>query len=107
MDVTLPDVVGATPPLEIKKNKPPQDRWELVVYDHATYDTNFVASTLQKILSCSPSEAEDYTRKLRAEGRAAVWGGKWTQAEVLRQTLEAEDIVAKVEVASSTNAPAK
>ena len=101
------EVVDLTPLPTPKVSKAAQEQWALVVYDHPTYDTNFVITTLQRVLGSSPQEAAEFTRKIRAEGRASVWSGKWTQAEVLRQTLEAEDIVAKVETASTTNAPAK
>jgi ATP-dependent Clp protease adapter protein ClpS len=105
-EITLPDVLGPTPP-PAPKVIPAPERWEVVVYDHPTYDTNLVTASLQKLLDCPASEAQEYTRKVRAQGRAAVWAGRWTQAEVLRQTLEAEDIVAKVQLVAPTNAPAK
>jgi hypothetical protein len=102
-DITLPDVPVPNPAPVPKATKGSQDRWEVVVYDHPTDDTNFVASALQKMLNCSAAEAGEYARQIRLRGHAAVWGGRWTQAEVLRQTLESEDIIAKVQLAAPTN----
>ena len=80
------------------------DRWEVVVYDHPMYDTNLVAAALKKHLNCSRKEAMEFSRQMRMAGQVRVWEGKWTKAEVLRQTLEAEDIVSRVQPIDPGNA---
>lgn len=104
-DVTLPDVSGPIATSAPPVIKASADQWGVVVYDQTTYDTNFVATALHRLVNCSPAEAEKYTRQIRTQGHAPVWFGRWTQAEVLRQTLEAEDIVAKVEVIEPPKSP--
>jgi hypothetical protein len=81
------------------------ERWEVVVYDHPMYDTNLVATALEKLLNCSHRQATEYSRQMRSAGRVRVWEGKWTKAEVLRQTLEAEAIISKVQVIEPDKSP--
>jgi len=81
------------------------ERWEVVVYDHPMYDTNLVATALEKLLNCSHRQATEYSRQMRLAGHVRVWEGKWTKAEVLRQTLEAEAIISKVQLVEPDKSP--
>jgi hypothetical protein len=104
----IPAEVTEPPPAPAPKppaGKGPQDRWELVVYDQAAYDTNFVARILGKLLSASPADSAELVRIIRTQGQARVWEGRWTQAEILRQTFDAEGISVRLQQVRSQPAP--
>ena len=96
-DAVSPAATAATPTTSVAVITGSLVRWQVVVFDHPMYDTNLVATALKKLLNCSRSEAMEYSRQMRLVGQVRVWEGKWTKAEVLRQTLEAQDIDSKVQ----------
>jgi hypothetical protein len=91
------EVVRPSPPPKVATSLRSQDRWELVIYDQAAYDTNYVAKVLQRLLNSTPADSGELVRKIRAQGQARVWEGRWTQAEILRQTFDAEGISARLQ----------
>jgi hypothetical protein len=51
----------------------------------------------ERALHCTSMEAEQLLQKARDAGKTTVWQGPWHKAEEIRQTLEAEDLLAEVE----------
>ena len=105
-DAVSPAATAATPTTSVAVIAGSLVRWQVVVFDHPMYDTNLVATALKKLLNCSRSEAMEYSRQMRLVGQVRVWEGKWTKAEVLRQTLEAQDIDSKVQRVEPENSAA-
>jgi hypothetical protein len=92
------EAIEPPPAPKVVVGKRLQDQWELIVYDQAAYDTNFVAKILQRLLNTSQADAEVLVRQIRVHGQARVWEGRWTQAEILRQTFDAEGISARLQL---------
>lgn len=73
------------------------DLWQVVVDNDASYQSQAVSEIIQRTLRCTTHEADELFRKIRAVGHAAVWQGQWDRAERIRQSLEGEDLLARVE----------
>ena len=79
----------------------PSELWEVIVDNDPSYDTNHVAQVIQQAALCTTLEAEEFARQVQSLGHASIWRGNWTQAERIRQALEAEDLLAHLKSSES------
>lgn len=85
------------PPSVTNHTESTAELWDIVVDDDAGYNTTAVAQILEAGLKCTPAEAQMYVRTIRSAGHAPVWRGEWAEVERIRQFLEGEDLVARLE----------
>jgi hypothetical protein len=79
----------------------PSELWEVIVDNDPSYDTNRVAQVIQQAALCTTLQAEEFARQVQSLGHASIWRGNWTQAERIRQALEAEDLLAHLKSSES------
>jgi hypothetical protein len=79
----------------------PSELWEVIVDNDPSYDTNRVAQVIQEAALCKTLEAQEFARQVQVLGHASIWQGNWTQAERIRQALEAEDLLAHLKRSES------
>ncbi len=81
--------------------------WAVIVVDSPDTPTNLLARILHAAVKCTDTEADALARQIRARGRAKVWEGRRADAELLREILESDDIVVRLEAADKNQPPAE
>jgi ATP-dependent Clp protease adapter protein ClpS len=98
LDFAVPARADTTEPVtETETGTLAPDVWTVVLENDARYDAGTTTDILQRALHCTSMEAEQLLQKARDAGKTTVWQGPWHKAEEIRQTLEAEDLLAEVE----------
>jgi hypothetical protein len=106
-EVALPDVSDVALSARSASTGASSNRWALIVVDSPDYETNLLPRVLCAVVKCTEAEADAYARQIRSRGRAQVWEGKWAEAELMRQILESDDIVVRLEVSDKNRPPAE
>jgi hypothetical protein len=81
--------------------------WAVVVVDSPDTDTNLLSRILRAAVKCTDTEADTYARQIRERGQAKVWEGRRADAERIRELLESDDILVRLEAADSHAPPAR
>ncbi len=98
---------SATAPVPAPATGATGELWAVIVVDSPDTGTNLLSRILRAAVKCTDTEADALARQIRARGRAKVWEGRRADAELIREILESDDIIVRLEATDKNQPPAE